>query len=106
MFNLAHVLRKVGDYDGPSSTAKWRSAIALGKASTHAALGLTYHMRGLPGDLDRAILMYHGALGLVPEDTITFELLNKALKESGEGSSVRFADTGLGAAAGAGFMEL
>ena len=46
--------------------------------STHSALAFTHH---LAGNLDVAIDTYHRALALRPDDTLSAEMLSKALEE-------------------------
>ena len=47
----------------------------------YAALGFTYHLKGGPGSLHKAIDYYHQALGLKSEDTFATEMLRKAFEE-------------------------
>jgi anaphase-promoting complex subunit 6 len=55
------------------------------KASTYTAMAFTYH---LLGNFDTAINYYHKALGICPEDTLTTEMLERALKHAAENSSL------------------
>ncbi len=49
------------------------------EGSTYTALGFTYHLKG---DFDTAIDYYHKALGLVADDALTTEMLERALKDA------------------------
>lgn len=53
--------------------------IRQGNASCYSALAFTKH---LSGDIDGAIEMYHQALSRKPDDSLSTEMLNRALKES------------------------
>lgn len=50
-----------------------------GSASCFSALAFTKH---LSGDIDGAIELYHQALSRKPDDPLSTEMLNRALKES------------------------
>ena len=50
-----------------------------GSASCYSALAFTKH---LSGDIDGAIELYHQALSRKPDDPLSTEMLNRALKES------------------------
>ena len=52
-------------------------------ASTYTALALTYH---LMAQFDKAINLYHKALGIAADDTLTAEMLDRALKDAAEHS--------------------
>ncbi len=55
-FNLGHALRKLGRYDDALRSYERSLALAPGRASVHAAMGLTMHLKG---SLDDAIAQYH-----------------------------------------------
>jgi len=78
LVNLAHSLRKQGLYTEACIHYKDALALSCTSASTYAALGFTKHLQD---NLPEAIEMYHKALSLRPEDTLTAELLNEALLE-------------------------
>jgi len=78
LVNLAHSLRKQGLYIEACIHYKDALALSCKSASTFAALGFTKHLQD---NLPEAIEMYHKALSLRPEDTLTAELLNEALLE-------------------------
>ncbi|KDO34633.1 hypothetical protein SPRG_00695 [Saprolegnia parasitica CBS 223.65] len=77
-FNLAQAYRKLEQYD--AAIANYERALSLcpRKASTHFALGFTYH---LGGRLDEAIQCYHTALSYDPEDPIAIQTLDDALQD-------------------------
>ena len=58
----------------------YRRAKSVGPRShtMDAALGFTFHLKG---DRASAILHYHQALGINPQDTLTSDLLSRALQE-------------------------
>lgn len=55
------------------------SSCLQGSASCFSALAFTKH---LSGDIDGAIELYHQALSRKPDDPLSTEMLNRALKES------------------------
>jgi len=75
---LGHVYRKQRRYGDALAVYGQALGVAPGAAGTYAALGLTHH---LAGELPAAVLNYHRALGLRPDDALTAELLGTALQE-------------------------
>ena len=59
------------------------------KASTHSALGFTYHCQGF---FERAIECYHAALSYDADDSLTTELLKRAIKEFFEADAAALLD--------------
>jgi anaphase-promoting complex subunit 6 len=64
-----------------------RTALAVSHRaqSTLTALAFTHQLAGRPGDRDKAIDLYHHALGLRPEDDFAQEMLEAALTEAALG---------------------
>ncbi|KAF0694440.1 Aste57867_14695 [Aphanomyces stellatus] len=77
-FNLAQAHRKLKQYHIAVQCYQDALALCPTKASTHFALGFTYHMQG---NLKSAIDSYHTALSYDPEDPIAGHMLDEALKE-------------------------
>lgn len=85
IFNLGHVYRKLRRFD--EAIRCYQTSISLSTnsvASAYTALGLTHHLQGKPS---KAIESYHIALGLKPEDTVSADLLSRALKDEFESST-------------------
>lgn len=78
LFNLGHTCRKLRLFDDAIKYYNQALHAEPHKASTHAALGFTYH---LTGNLHRAIEYYHQALGLKSEDTFATAMLSNAFDE-------------------------
>jgi anaphase-promoting complex subunit 6 len=78
LFNLGHCYRKTKQYDKAIKYYSLASSIFPNNATAIAALGFSYH---LSGNLMAAIEHYHQSLGLQPDDTLTAQLLEAALRE-------------------------
>ncbi|OQR96789.1 cell division cycle protein 16, partial [Thraustotheca clavata] len=81
-FNLAQAYRKLKVFDVAIEYYDQALRLSPKKASTHFALGFTYHLQG---KLDDAIQCYHIALGYDPEDPIAIQTLDDALKDMFDG---------------------
>lgn len=79
LLNLGHCLRKLGRLEEAVCCYEAALAIRPRAPSTYAALGFAHH---LAGDSHRAIVHYHQALSLRPDDTFTCEMLSRALEEA------------------------
>lgn len=75
VFNLATVLRKLGEYDEALKYYNLYISCRPNAGHAHCALGFTYH---LLGNLKAAIARYHSALSIKPDSFCT-EMLNRAL---------------------------
>ncbi|XXQ37036.1 Tetratricopeptide repeat [Plasmodiophora brassicae] len=78
LFNLGHALRKIGEIAKAREYYLRAQAVNPRNASVHTAIGLTYH---LEGDRHAAIDQYHKALGLLPRNTLTNDLLTRCIAE-------------------------
>ncbi|KAJ3081737.1 anaphase promoting complex subunit cdc16, partial [Quaeritorhiza haematococci] len=76
--NLGHAYRKLREY--PKAREYFEKALGVNpnNAAAYAALALMAHIEG---DLDTAILNYHEALSLNPDDSFSSEMLTRALEE-------------------------
>lgn len=79
VFMLGHCFRKLGQFERAVRCYESSLGMKPNAASTYAALGFTHH---LAGKVHEAIVNYHQALSLRPDDTLTAELLTRALEES------------------------
>ena len=75
--NLGHVARKLGKYEEALEFHKQAHKIDPKNAGTCAAMGLCYL---LLSESNKAVSILHKALGLKRDDTLSMQLLNKALK--------------------------
>lgn len=80
--NLGHSYRKLGRYAEAVRCYEDALAISPHAPATYAALGFACQ---LMGDLHAAIVHYHQALALRPDDTFTAEMLTRALEEALDG---------------------
>ena len=85
LFNLGHCYRKLQRLNEAVEMYSRALRCKPNKASTYTAMAFTYH---LLGNFDAAINYYHKALGICPEDTLTTEMLERALKHAAENSSL------------------
>ncbi len=76
LFNLAHCYRKRGDYDKAAEYYEKALAVAPKSPSVYTCLGFTRHLQGR---LDDAIQLYHKSLSIQPRETVTSDLLRRAL---------------------------
>jgi len=83
VFNLGHCYRKMLRFHEAVEMYTRALRQAPNKASTYTALAFTHH---LMGNFDNAINFYHKALGIFPDDTLTTEMLERALKDAAENS--------------------
>jgi len=81
LFNLGHSYRKLRKYKEALSCYERALSISPHNYTIHTALGLTYHLQG---EIDRAIHYYHKALSVEAKDTLTSDMLRKALQEKSE----------------------
>ena len=76
LFNLAHCYRKQRNYDKAAEYYEKALAVAPKNPSIYTCLGFARHLQGR---LDGAIELYHKALGIHPRETVTSDLLRRAL---------------------------
>ncbi|KAG8464771.1 hypothetical protein KFE25_010139 [Diacronema lutheri] len=79
LLNLGHTYRRLGQLDKAVSCYQTALSVRPRAASTYAALAFAHH---LAGDSHQAIVHYHQALSLRPDDTFTSEMLSRALEEA------------------------
>ncbi|CAI5722443.1 unnamed protein product [Peronospora effusa] len=87
LFNLGYSYRKLRKFD--QAIHYFQSALRLSprNASSLAALGFTYHMKGC---LEQAIETYHAALACSSEDTLAGSMITVAFGESLSGGLASF----------------
>jgi len=78
LVNLAHCYRKLGSFAEAAACFEDALYVNAECASTHSALGFTWHCMG---DVHSAIQCYHRALGIRADDNFTNEMLSRALKD-------------------------
>lgn len=78
LFNVGHVLRKMGNYVEALKHFFMCLSLKPHNASTLSAIGLTYHFSGV---IDKAIEYYHLALSKKADDAFTNDMLKRALEE-------------------------
>jgi len=79
LVNLGHAYRRLGRYDDAIACYQDALAVCPHSASTFGALAFVYH---LDRRMHEAIVHYHQALALRPDDTFTSEMLTRALEEA------------------------
>jgi anaphase-promoting complex subunit 6 len=79
LLNLGHTYRKLGRLADAVQCYEAALAVRPHAAATYAALAFAHH---LSGDSHGAIVHYHQALSLRPDDTFTQEMLTRALEEA------------------------
>jgi len=77
--NLAHSYRKLRDLSNAIKYYELALYLVNDSASTHAALGFAYHLKG---NFDKAIDLYHQALSIKPDDSFANELLARGLEDA------------------------
>ncbi|CAI5744228.1 unnamed protein product [Peronospora destructor] len=87
LFNLGYSYRKLRKFD--QAIYYFQSALRLSprNASSLAALGFTYHMKGC---LEQAIETYHAALACSSEDSLAGSMITVAFEESLSGGLASF----------------
>ncbi|KAL8141301.1 hypothetical protein V2J09_007322 [Rumex salicifolius] len=76
--NLAHALRKLKMYCEAISYYEKALTLSTRSLSTYSGLAYTYHLQG---DYSAAVMYYHKALGLKPDDQFCTEMLTIALAD-------------------------
>ncbi|KAJ1632657.1 hypothetical protein T492DRAFT_590913, partial [Pavlovales sp. CCMP2436] len=102
LLNLGHTYRKLGRL--PDAVRCYEAALAVKPRApaTYAALGFAHH---LGGDVHAAIVHYHQALSLRPDDTFTSEMLSRALEEALQPEALELANLPGPPSMGAGTLE-